>query len=59
MSSYRTHAPHGGPNADLWDLDGDVYPLWWMPGPYDASTYPAAGWDCDDSDADVYPGSGC
>ena len=50
---------YGGPDADLWDLDGDGYPLWWMPGPYDASTYPGLGWDCDDTDATVFPGSGC
>ncbi len=42
-----------------WDLDGDGYPLWWQPGAYDSSTYPPAGWDCDDSDATVFPGSGC
>ena len=49
----------GGPNAGSWDLDGDGYPEWWQPGPYDYATYPALGWDCDDSDPDVYPGSGC
>jgi len=50
---------YGGPEAGLWDLDGDGYPLWWQPGPYDPATYPALGWDCDDHDADVHPGSGC
>jgi hypothetical protein len=50
---------YGGPNADQWDLDGDGYPSWWQPGPYDYATYPALGWDCDDLDANVYPGSGC
>ncbi len=50
---------YGGTGAELWDLDGDGYPAWWQPGAYDSSTYPALGWDCDDSDADVYPGSGC
>lgn len=29
------------------------------PGPYDPVNYPALGWDCDDQDALVYPGSGC
>ncbi len=50
---------YGGTGAELWDLDGDGYPAWWQPGAYDSSTYPALGWDCDDSDAEVYPGSGC
>jgi len=45
--------------ADLWDLDGDGYPCWWQPGAYDAVNYPGQGWDCDDLDAAVYPGSGC
>ena len=49
----------GGPDADLWDLDGDGYPSWWQPGPYDYATYPAQGWDCDDLDPDVIPGDGC
>ena len=49
----------GGPDADLWDLDGDGYPSWWQPGPYDYATYPAQGWDCDDLDPDVVPGDGC
>ena len=51
--------PYGGPGADLWDLDGDGYPAWWQPGPYDSATYPAAGWDCDDANPGVYPGTGC
>jgi hypothetical protein len=50
---------YGGSGADDWDLDGDGYPAWWQPGSYDSSSYPAAGWDCDDDDPDVYPGSGC
>jgi len=50
---------YGGPYADAWDLDGDGYPLWWQPGDYDHATYPAHGWDCDDSDPDVFPGCGC
>ncbi len=49
----------GGPGAAGWDLDSDGYPAWWQPGPYDVSTYPAQGWDCDDLDPDVFPGSGC
>jgi parallel beta helix pectate lyase-like protein/putative metal-binding protein len=50
---------YGGPGADGWDIDGDGYPSWWQPGPYDAVTYPALGLDCDDRDASVHPGSGC
>lgn len=50
---------YGGPGADQWDLDGDGYPSWWQPGPYDYGNYPALGWDCDDLDATVFPGSGC
>lgn len=49
----------GGENAAEWDLDWDGYMEWWMPGPYDDATYPALDWDCDDSDDEVYPGSGC
>ncbi len=49
----------GGPGADGWDLDSDGYPSWWQPGPYDPATFPAQGWDCDDTDPAVYPGSGC
>jgi len=48
----------GGPDAGLWDLDGDGYPSWWQPGPYNWA-YPAQGWDCDDLDPDVIPGDGC
>ena len=50
---------YGGPNAEFWDLDRDGYPEWWQPGEYDDQTYPGQGWDCDDRDATVYPGSGC
>ena len=49
----------GGPEADLWDLDGDGYPSWWQPGAYDAATYPDLGWDCDDFNRGVFPGNGC
>lgn len=47
----------GGAGADDWDLDGDGYTSWWLPGSYDAATSP--GFDCDDEDASVYPGAGC
>jgi len=49
----------GGLEAELWDLDGDGFPSWWQPGPYDAATYPDLGWDCDDLNRGVYPGNGC
>jgi len=45
---------YGGPDADLWDLDLDGYYEWWVPGPWSGG-----GWDCDDLDASVFPGSGC
>jgi hypothetical protein len=50
---------YGGPDAALWDLDWDGFPLWWQPGAYDHATYPGEGWDCDDLDSAVYPGNGC
>ena len=50
---------YGGPGAGLWDLDGDGYFLWWMPGSYDTVAYPAQQWDCDDLDGTVQPGNGC
>ena len=49
---------YGGPLADDWDLDGDGYFEWWQPGAYDPGAYPGLGWDCDDSDPDVYPAGG-
>ena len=49
----------GGPVGGTWDLDGDGYPAWWQPGPYDAETGPADGWDCDDQEPTRYPGQGC
>ena len=42
-----------------WDLDGDGYYEWWQPGAYDSTAYPAQGWDCDDTDANITPLSGC
>ncbi len=50
---------YGGAPGGSWDLDGDGYPGWWQPGPYDSKSYPSEGWDCDDSDAAIYPGAGC
>ncbi len=50
---------YGGTWAGDWDLDSDGYPAWWQPGAYDHATYPLQGWDCDDRDRDVYPGTGC
>ncbi len=41
----------------VFDFDGA--PDYWQPGPYDAATYPALGWDCDDRDPLLRPGSGC
>jgi hypothetical protein len=49
----------GGSLGDGWDLDGDGFPLWWQPGPYDPATYPGLGLDCDDRDAAIHPGAGC
>ncbi len=46
---------YGGPWADGWDLDGDGYPAWWHPGPYDFTTDPAAGWDEHDLDPGLHP----
>ncbi len=48
----------GGEAAARFDVDGDGHPLWWQPGDYDAGLA-AAGFDCDDLDAAVFPGSGC
>ncbi len=46
---------YGGENADGWDLDGDGYPGWWHPGPYDFQVDPADGWDEHDLDPDLHP----
>ena len=48
---------YGGPGAASFDLDGDGYLEWALPGPYDAAT--AADRDCDDRDPDVSPLTGC
>ncbi len=50
--------PYGGEGADEWDLDGDGFPAWWQPGPY-TTELATQGWDCDDLDPGVGPGSGC
>ncbi len=57
--SHSDIGAYGGPNAGRWDLDWDGYPSWWQPGPYDALLYPDQGWDCNDLDPDVFPGTGC
>jgi len=49
--------PYGGPTAASWDLDGDGYPEWWLPGAYDPATSPSM--DCEDQDSGVGPGTGC
>ncbi len=48
---------YGGAFAARWDLDGDGWSAWWLPGAYDPATSPDM--DCDDGNAAVYPGSGC
>ncbi len=50
---------YGQAPAASWDLDRDGFQEWWMPGAYDFANYPALGWDCEDQDPGVYPGSGC
>ncbi len=50
---------YGGPTAPHWDRDADGAPEWWQPGPYDPSTYPALGLDCEDLDPDIGPPAGC
>ena len=42
--------PFGGADAGQWDLDGDGWPAWWQPGPYESSSYPGLGLDCVDTD---------
>ncbi len=49
---------YGGDGADLYDLDGDGHPLWWHPRSY-AVDLAVQGFDCDDLDPAVHPGSGC
>jgi predicted outer membrane repeat protein len=50
---------YGGLDAGGFDRDLDGAPDWWQPGPYDAGTYPAFGWDCDDTDPSARPPDGC
>ena len=57
--SHADIGAYGSSYADEWDLDGDGWPEWWFPGEYDYTTYPGQGWDCDDRDDTVFPGSGC
>ena len=49
----------GGEGASGWDLDHDGYPGWWQPGPYDPTTYPDLGLDCDDRNPLLTPMNGC
>lgn len=51
----------GGPGAASWDLDADGYPAAWSPGAYQGTAPGDKDWgfDCDDLDPAVYPGSGC
>ena len=58
-TSYSDIGPFGGPGADGWDLDWDGWYSWWHPGVYDPINDLAAGRDCDDRDADTFPGGGC
>ncbi len=58
-SSRSDIGMYGAPSGHEWDLDGDGFPLWWQPGEYEFGTYPGMGLDCDDQDANVYPGNGC
>ncbi len=48
---------YGGPDADLFDLDGDGYFEWWQPGAYDSSAW-ADGADCHDRDPELNPDDG-
>ena len=48
---------YSGEFAGSYDLDGDQYPEWWLPGAYDPATSPSS--DCADLDPLVYPGGGC
>jgi len=48
---------YGGPDADLWDVDGDGFFAWWQPGPYDPAVHLPAGLDCNDLSAGTYPGA--
>ncbi len=50
---------YGGEGAGDWDLDLDGFPEWWQPGAYQPATHGPQGWDCDDRDPHVGPGSGC
>ena len=50
---------YGAPAADAWELDGDGFPEWWQPGPYDSQLYLPQGLDCDDRDPGVHPYNGC
>ncbi len=50
--------PYGGEGADDREPDGDGFPAWWQPGPY-TSDLTTQGWDRDDLDAGMRPGSGC
>ena len=48
---------YGGRAADEFDIDGDGFTEWWLPGEYDPVTSPDT--DCNDLDAAVYHGVEC
>jgi predicted outer membrane repeat protein len=49
----------GGSGAAYFDLDLDGAPMWWQPGAYDSTAFPALGLDCDDLDPATGPFAGC
>jgi predicted outer membrane repeat protein len=58
-TSQSDMGAYSGPRAGSWDRDDDGDDEWWQPGEYDTSTYPGAGWDCDDTDPLINADNGC